>query len=47
MLGVGKPEFCGRREPECLRHIVHWHMPFYKQTCELVEWDMRIIFGSF
>lgn len=46
MLGVGKPEFCGRREPECLRHFVHWHTPFYVQTCELAGWDMGFIFDS-
>lgn len=28
MLEVGKPQFWGSREPECLRHIVHWQMPF-------------------
>lgn len=35
-LDVGKPQFWGSREPECFRHIVHWHIPFYaKLICEL------------
>ena len=27
-LALGNAQFCGNREPLCLRHIVHWHMPF-------------------
>lgn len=29
MVGAGKAMFCGKREPECLRHMVHWQIPFW------------------
>lgn len=32
MVGVGKAMFCGKREPECLRHMVHWQIPFWEEV---------------
>lgn len=29
MVEVRNTQFCGSREPECLRHMVHWHTPFW------------------